>query len=69
MYNEINFLSWTVQFFNQQYLQLTKQVRESCTNHDLTESMVVGPSALVQYEIDGAVGMYNRWGTSVQIFR
>ena len=45
--------------FNQQYLQLTKQVAESCTNHDLTETMVIGTSALAQYEIDGAVGMYS----------
>ncbi len=45
--------------FNQQYLQLTKQVAESCVNHDLMESMVIGTSALAQYEIDGAVGMYS----------
>ncbi len=45
--------------FNQRYLQLTKQVAESCTNHDLMESMVIGTSALAQYEIDGAVGMYS----------
>lgn len=45
--------------FNQQYLQLTKQVAESCTNHDLTESMVIGTSALAQYEIDSAVGIYS----------
>ena len=45
--------------FNQYYLQLTKQVAESCSNHDLTESMVIGTSALVRYEIDGAVGMYS----------
>lgn len=45
--------------FNQDYLRLTKQVAESCTNHDLTDSMVIGTSALVQYEIDGAVGMYS----------
>lgn len=45
--------------FNQDYLRLTKQVAESCTNHDLTDSMVIGISALVQYEIDGAVGMYS----------
>ncbi|MBO4777818.1 MAG: chloramphenicol acetyltransferase [Bacteroidales bacterium] len=45
--------------FNQQYLLLTKQVAESCTNHDLTEAMVIGTSALAQYEIDGAVGMYS----------
>ncbi len=45
--------------FNRHYLQLTRQVAESCVNHDLTESMVIGTSALAQYEIDGAVGMYS----------
>ena len=45
--------------FNQRYLQLTGQVTESCTNHDLPDSMVIGTSALAQYEIDGAVGMYS----------
>ncbi len=45
--------------FNQHYLQLTEQVAESCVNHDLTDSMVIGTSALAQYEIDGAVGMYS----------
>jgi len=45
--------------FNRYYLQFTKQVAESCTNHDLTDYMVIGTSALAQYEIDGAVGMYS----------
>lgn len=45
--------------FNKEYLQLTKQVSESCVNNDLNQSMVIGTSALVQYEIDGAVGMYS----------
>ncbi len=45
--------------FNQHYLQLTTQVADSCVNHDLTDSMVIGTSALAQYEIDGAVGMYS----------
>ena len=46
--------------FNRDYLRLTKQVAESCTDHDLSaESMVIGTSALAQYEIDGAVGMYS----------
>lgn len=45
--------------FSSDYLRLTKQVSESCVNHDLTQSMVIGTSALVQYEIDGAVGMYS----------
>lgn len=48
-----------LQKFNNDYLQLTKQVAESCRNHDLTDSMVIGTSALAQYEIDGAVGMYS----------
>ncbi len=45
--------------FNDDYLKLTKQVAETCRNHDLTDSMVIGTSALAQYEIDGAVGMYS----------
>jgi len=45
--------------FNDRYLRLTRQVAESCTNHDLPDSMVIGTSALAQYEIDGAVGMYS----------
>ena len=46
--------------FNSDYLRLTNQVAESCTDHDLSvDSMVIGTSALAQYEIDGAVGMYS----------
>ena len=45
--------------FNQQYLQLTSQVAQNCVNHDITDRMVIGTSALAQYEIDGAVGMYS----------
>ena len=46
--------------FNRDYLRFTKQVAESCTDHDLSnQSMVIGTSALAQYEIDGAVGMYS----------
>lgn len=45
--------------FNEDYLRLTRQVAETCANHDLTDSMVIGTSALAQYEIDGAVGMYS----------
>lgn len=45
--------------FNSDYLRLTRQVAESCENHDLPESMVIGTSALAQYDIDGAVGMYS----------
>ncbi|MDE5949113.1 MAG: chloramphenicol acetyltransferase [Prevotella sp.] len=45
--------------FNRSYLRFVRQVAESCENHDITDSMVIGTSALVQYEIDGAVGMYS----------
>ena len=46
--------------FNNDYMRLTNQVAQSCTDHDLSqESMVIGTSALAQYEIDGAVGMYS----------
>ena len=46
--------------FNLDYLRLTRQVADSCTDHDLSQdSMVIGTSALAQYEIDGAVGMYS----------
>lgn len=48
-----------LQQFSAEYLRLTRQVAESCTNHDLPESMVIGTSALASYEIDGAVGMYS----------
>ena len=43
--------------FNADYLQLTNAVAESCENHDLIDSMVIGTSAIVDIEIDGAVGM------------
>lgn len=45
--------------FNGDYLRLTRQVADSCENHDITDSMVIGTSALAQYDIDGAVGMYS----------
>jgi chloramphenicol O-acetyltransferase type A len=45
--------------FNQSYLHLTEKVADSCINHDLNDSMVIGTSALAKYEIDGAVGMYS----------
>ena len=43
--------------FNADYLRLTRAVAESCENHDLTDSMVIGTSAIIDTEIDGAVGM------------
>ena len=43
--------------FNRDYLKLTREVAQKCENHDLEESMVIGTSAIVDTEIDGAVGM------------
>lgn len=44
--------------FNAEYLKYTAQVGESCTDRDLSESsMVIGTSAIIDTEIDGAVGM------------
>lgn len=48
-----------LQKFNKKYLDLTKQVSESSVNHDLTDYMVIGTSAITNVEIDGAVGMYS----------
>jgi len=45
--------------FNNDYMRLTGQVAESCKNHDATDCMVIGTSALASYDIDGAVGMYS----------
>lgn len=44
--------------FNGDYLRYTRQVAQSCQDRDLSEiSMVIGTSAIVDTEIDGAVGM------------
>ena len=44
--------------FNREYLQYTSQVADSCVNWDLfDDSMVIGTSAIIDTEIDGAVGM------------
>ncbi|MCM1078388.1 MAG: CatA-like O-acetyltransferase, family 2 [Bacteroidales bacterium] len=47
------------QVFRSDYLRLTRMVAETCVGHDLTESMVIGTSALVQSDIDMAAGMYS----------
>lgn len=47
-----------IEQFNQQYLKYTLKVAESCTDRDLSDKcMVVGTSAIIDTEIDGAVGM------------
>ena len=44
--------------FNMEYLKYTAQVAETCQDRDLSEeSMVIGTSAIIDTEIDGAVGM------------
>ena len=44
--------------FNQEYLKSTKEVAETCQDRDLSEnSMVIGTSAIINTEIDGAIGM------------
>lgn len=44
--------------YNRQYLKYTSQVAESCQDRDLSDdSMVIGTSAIIDTEIDGAVGM------------
>ncbi|CBK95656.1 Chloramphenicol O-acetyltransferase [[Eubacterium] siraeum 70/3] len=44
--------------FNEEYLKYTTQVAASCQDRDLSEnSMVIGTSAIIDTEIDGAVGM------------
>ena len=47
-----------LEVFNRDYLRYTAQVAESCQDRDLSEnSMVIGTSAIIDTEIDGAVGM------------
>ncbi|MBQ6624583.1 MAG: chloramphenicol acetyltransferase [Clostridia bacterium] len=47
-----------LQKFNQDYLKYTVQVAEMCQDRDLSDDcMVIGTSAIVDTEIDGAVGM------------
>ena len=43
--------------FSADYLRLTRAAAERCENHDLTDCMVIGTSAIVDTELDGAVGM------------
>ena len=43
--------------FNQEYMKYTKEVSETCQDRDLSEnSIVIGTSAIINTEIDGAVG-------------
>ena len=44
--------------YNMNYLKYTRQVAQTCRDRDLSnDSMVIGTSAIIDTEIDGAVGM------------
>lgn len=44
--------------FNADYLRYTTEVQGTCIDHDLSEEyMVIGTSAIVNVELDGAIGM------------
>lgn len=45
--------------FERDYLHLTTQVAESCKNHDIHDKMAIGTSAVVDTELEAAVGMYS----------
>jgi len=49
-----------LELFNADYLQITSQVHDTCSDRDLSEEyMVIGTSTIVDTELDGAVGMYS----------
>ena len=63
--------TYDLEKFNADYLRYTRQVAETCQDRDLSEnSMVIGTSAIIDTEIDGAVcmnsGIFNNpfmiWG-------
>ena len=44
--------------FNSEYLKYTTQVAETCQDRDLSENcMIIGTSAIIDTELDGAIGM------------
>ena len=45
--------------FERDYLRLTTQVAERCKNHDIHDKMAIGTSAVVDTELEAAVGMYS----------
>lgn len=47
-----------VQAFSEQYQQLTRKTSESCVSSFLSESVIVGTSALVATELDSIVNQY-----------
>ena len=62
MYGEVNscdiFYTEDLDAYNKEYLKYTSQVAKNCQDRDLSdEYMVIGTSAIIDTEIDGAVGM------------
>lgn len=57
--NSCDLRCWdTLEQFNQEYLTYTAQTAETGQDRDLSEeNMVIGTSAIVDIELDGAVGM------------
>jgi chloramphenicol O-acetyltransferase type A len=52
------FAADNLDLFNRNYIKYTSEVAESCIDRDLSaESMIIGTSAILDTEIDGAVGM------------
>lgn len=48
-----------IKCFNKDYLRLTRRVHKTCEAYNLGDDyMVIGTSALVPYDIDGAVNIY-----------
>ncbi len=43
--------------YNADYLRYTQEVAKTCHDRDLTDSMVIGTSAIIDTELDGVVGM------------
>lgn len=51
--------SKNLRHFNRDYLKLTRKVHNTCQSYNLGDDyMVIGTSALAQYDIDGAVNIY-----------
>ena len=50
--------NYKLEEFSNEYMQYTSEVAATCQDRDLSEnSMVIGTSAIIDTEIDGAVGM------------
>jgi chloramphenicol O-acetyltransferase type A len=48
-----------IRSFNDSYLKLTEEVYQTCKDFEVEDSMIVGTSSLVKYDLDGVVNMYS----------